>query len=343
MKTNEAALSDSIKLGKLSRLYYLCGKEPFLSKIYADRIIKKAVGDEPMDFNLLRFDGNPDLDVLSDAVEGLPCFAERKAVVINDLDPEKLDADSNKRLCEMFSDIPDTTVLVVYITGFVADVKKAKTKKLLSVAEKYEYGCVCEFEPLSAAKIQTMIGKRAARSGCVITKENAAYLAELTLMNMNLIGSELDKLCAYTGKGEISRETIDSLVTKQLDAGIYMLATAISSGNRNDTFRIFDELVDQRIEPVTIMSALSGTFVDFYRIKLGKNEGKSQAQIVADFNYPPNRAWVVGKAMGTVSATDAKYLRKCINTLARADIMLKSSSVDSKTIMEQAIIEIFGK
>lgn len=342
MRVVESQLSDSIKKNIIYKMYFLYGKEPYLTKLYADKVVKKAVGDDPMEFNLVRLSGNPDFDELNEQIDGLPYFSDKKAIVINDFDPEKLDNDTQKKLIQTLSDIPDTSVVVIYVTGIPTDAKKAKTKKLISAIESSKDGIVCEFDTMPMSKVQTLIAKKAARLGCSISQKNAEYLAELTLLNINLIGSELDKLCAYVGEGEITAEIIDKLVSKQLDAGIYTLAAAITAGNRTETFRILDELIKERIEPVVIMSALSGTFVDFYRAKIGKKAGKTQYQIAADFSYPANRSWVINKALGTVSRLDVRYLRNCVTVLSKADLMLKSTAVDNRIIMEQTIAQLFA-
>ena len=66
MKITEDKLSAAIRSGRFDRVYLLYGKEPFLTKMYADRIIKKAAGDDPLDFNLVKIEGNPDIETASD-------------------------------------------------------------------------------------------------------------------------------------------------------------------------------------------------------------------------------------------------------------------------------------
>ena len=87
MKLTEDKLSSAIRAGNIDKLYFLYGKEPFLINMHTDRIIKKTVGEDALDFNLQRLDGNPEPDVLSDYIESLPVFAERKVITVKDYDP----------------------------------------------------------------------------------------------------------------------------------------------------------------------------------------------------------------------------------------------------------------
>lgn len=338
MTLTEDKLNTSIRGGNLARVYFLYGKEVFLTKTYSDRIVKKAVGAEPLDFNLIRLKGDTPTEVIGDNLESVPLFSELKCVVINDLDPEKLDADSSKKLIEIINDIPEFSILIIEITGLDIEPKKVKTKKLISAVDKV--GIVCEFQPLTPAKVGELIIKKCAKVGCVISRENANYLAELTLMNLTLVGEETKKLCNYVGKGEITKEIIDTLVTKQLDTSIYELAAAITSNKRNQAFEILDDLVNQRVEPVVIMSALSGTFIDYYHAKIGKNAGFAAGQIADSFMYPKNRVWVMNKAVTAVTRLSVPYLRACLSALAEADMKLKSSPISSRTIMEETIVKL---
>ena len=82
MKIKEETLSADIRAGRLSRVYLIYGKEPFLVSMYTDRIIKKIVGEDALDFYLQRLDECPDAELLSDYAEALPVFAEVKVITV---------------------------------------------------------------------------------------------------------------------------------------------------------------------------------------------------------------------------------------------------------------------
>ena len=341
MILTEEKLNADIRGGRIGRVYYLYGKEPFLVKTYVDKIIKKTVGADPLDFNFIRLNGNPDTGMLNDYIDGLPVFADVKTVVINDIEPEKLDKETHEAYLEIIKNIPDTTVVVFNITGFQPDEKKAKTKKFIAAIEKS--GTVCRLDGISQSKIAGLIVKKAAKQGVVISGEDAMYLSERVLCNMTLVSEETTKLINYVGTGgTITREIIDKLVGKLLDTSVYELATAINSGKRAEAFRILDDLMAERIEPVIILSALSGTYLDFYRAKVAKVTGVLPAQAAEQLGYPKNREWVLGKAMNAVSKLRIDYLRNTVFILNEADGLMKSSSLDSRVILEQAVTRLFS-
>lgn len=339
MKTDESRLNSAIKANNISKLYFLYGKETFLVKTYTDRIINKVLNEHDKDFNLIKMEGVPDANRLSDAIEGLPVFAEKKVVLLNDFDAEKTDADTLNMIIEILSGIPESTVVIINITGFEADVKKAKTKKLLTCAEKY--GVTCDFALLSSAKTAELIIKKAGRAGVLISRENALYLSELTLRNLTLIGMETEKLCAYAGKGgEITAEAINTLVSKQLESNVFDLTATLTKGDAQSAFVMLSDLLQSGYAPVVILSSLSLTFVDFYYIKLGKTAGIVNEKIAADFNYAKNRSWVINKTAPAVKNVSLSYIKKCLELLNTADYKLKSSPVDGRVILEKILTEI---
>lgn len=337
----EEKLNGDIRGGRIGRVYFLYGKEPFLVKTYTDKIINKAVGADPLDFNFISLKGNVDVGTLRDYVEGMPVFADMKVIAINDIDPEKMDKAELDAYIDVIGNVPETSVLLFNITGFQPEEKKAKTKAFIAAADKA--GTICKLDGIPEAKIAGLVVKKAAKEGIVISPEDATYLTERVLCDMTLVSAETAKLMSYVGKGgTITRSIIDQLVGKLLDTSVYELAAAINSGRRAEAFRILDDLFAERIEPIAILSALSSAYLDFYRAKLAKGAGVSPSRAAEDFGYPKNREWALKKAMSAVPRLKTEYLRNTIFILSETDILIKSAPIDSRTILEQAISRLFS-
>ena len=86
MAWDEKTLSADLKTA-LRGLYVLYGEEGYLVARYMEQIAKKAVCDDLGGFNLQRFDGETaDAEQIEEAIDALPLMAERKCVVVRDLD-----------------------------------------------------------------------------------------------------------------------------------------------------------------------------------------------------------------------------------------------------------------
>jgi len=351
----EEQLISELKAGQLRRVYYLHGKETFLVQSYARKIADKALeldGEEDDGANFMKFVGVPDLSEFADFVNTLPMFANRRVAMLNDLDAEKLDKDSLETLCGFISNVADTSCVIIYATGFVPDVKKVKTKKLIDAIEgtgkklvKAKTAAVMNFEKLTEVKAADLIERRVAKYGCNISRANAVHLAQLCLRDYTLISTELGKLCGYAGySGEITRKAIDLFTPRQIESSVFALATEITAKRAGNALKLLDELITQGNAPVVIVSTLSMTFVDFYRAKIASASGKREPQIATDFAYAANRTWAIGKAISASSRLTASKLRSCVCVLADTDYKLKSSPASitdkERLIMERAIAQL---
>lgn len=339
MRLDEKQLNGVVRSGNISGLFFLYGKELFLSKMYGTRLVNKTLGNDFLDMNYTALQGNPDAAKLAELVDGLPVFADKKVVSISDFDPEKSDTDTVKKYIEIFKNIPPETVLVIYAASVELDDSKAKTKKIIAAAEKS--GTVCKFEPLSMRQISEKIMQKVTKAKRVISSQNADYIAQMVMCDLTSASNETSKLISYIGEGEeITREFIDKLVTKQTAVKVFDLATAIVAGRKQNALDILDDLFSLRTEPVIILSALSTSYVDFYRAKITKKAGLNPTAAVNDFAYPRNRAWAVEKAYNSVRNISTAYLRSALAILNSADIKLKSSAVSNRIILEEAIVKL---
>ena len=126
---------------------------------------------------------------------------------------------------------------------------------------------------------------------------------------------------------------------KRIESNIYDLAKELFAGRVGSAMEILNALFVQRIEPVVIMSALSGHFVDLYRAKLGANAKKSYSDAAAALNYG-RRAFVMRNAYSSVRTLSEAYLGDCVAALYNANKLLNSSKADKRLIIERAITEI---
>ncbi len=341
MKITEDVLSADIRAGRFERVYLIYGKEPFLISMYTDKIIKKTVGDDALDFNLQRLDECPDAELLSDYAEALPVFAERKVITVKDPDPEKFDEVKLSGYLNIISDIPDTTILVFFCTGAEPDEKKAKTKKFIAAVEKA--GAVCAIDLMKPPKIAELCVKKAAKAGIVLSYDDALFLTERVGGRMSSASDETSKLMSYAGKGgTIDRTAIEALVPKQLDAEVFDLAGAINSGRKAEAFRVIDELFAEQETPVGILSALSGAYLDLYFAKLAKSEGMNPNDAAKMFGYFKGRAWgFANKVYPAAARLETGYLRETVGLLFDADIKMKSMPGDGRTLIEETVTKLF--
>ena len=106
------ALKKQIKEGNLGSLYYLAGEEQYLLDYYYDRF-KDICAPSLPELNFIELDGKKmDFDLLSDACSSYPVMAEKKLVVVVDMETSTLKGTNEKKLLAALEDIAEgVTVL----------------------------------------------------------------------------------------------------------------------------------------------------------------------------------------------------------------------------------------
>lgn len=322
-----------IRAKEYKNLYFLYGRdtgalEPFAKKL-SDRLCPK---DAQM-MNLHSFDVNEqfDLEALADALQVLPMFAERVVVILSGLNMDSLGKSQGDILRKLVADIPETTVLIIKAGGD----KQYKNRRTLTDKNKRfaehcaKYGAAVEFSFRSVSECGRSIVSSAERSGCVISRTNAEYLAKLCLCETAHIGMELDKLCAYAAGGEIEREAIDALCVRRVESDGYSLASNIINGNALFVFTRLNELRAQSYEPTQILAIISMSLTDIYRARLARSCGKTASDCARDFDYGSNRDFAIRNAYDDCTSVDIERLRRTLVLLSDTELRLKTASLST--------------
>ncbi|MBP3329436.1 MAG: DNA polymerase III subunit delta [Clostridia bacterium] len=328
-----------IKNNEFSNLYFIYGNEPYLKEFYAGKIIEKSVNKDFSMFNLHVFDGEDVLlnDVAS-CCESLPMMDEHCCVVVKDYKFDKANEEDRKQIEEIISDIPDTTILVFWMQNIEVDAKKNdKWKKTLTMMNKYG-SCIALDKKTRSALVKLLVSG-ANKRGCALSSQNAEYLINLVGDDMNNLLNELEKLCFFADKSEITKQHIESLAVRSVSARVFDLATDIVQGRNEKAFEVLRTLLSQKEEPVNINSQLINAYVDIYRAKVFLASGEKADGAAKYYNYQ-NKSFRLTNAARDASKIDISAIRVCLDILAVADTRLKSSAVNKSLILEETIVKL---
>lgn len=343
--SNESDLLKLLKAEEFANLYYFYGKNIQSIETVSRQLSNKLVGKKNSDMNLHKFNGQKlDLSRLSEASEALPMDSGRICILINDLNAEDFPEKDLEFLMEILSDLPSSTTIIIYNTGIdILGRNKfptGKNKKIIDCISKN--GIICEFSTPKSNELSKRIIASFEKNNCQISKPNAEYLADLCLCNLLLINNEISKLSSYVQQGEITRESIDILVAKQLDSNAFALAKAIIGFDAKKSMQLLDELFAQRLEPIAVMAAISMSFIDLYKARIAVNLGLQVSDVMSDFGIKSNRKFAIENAFKDARKTDVKMLRKCLEILKNADISIKSAGGNGRLQIEKAIVEMLS-
>lgn len=336
----ETDLKKHIESGSLSGLYVIDGEEKYLVRRYAKKLIRKACADDPFPtFNFQRFDGGDSVDDIAAAVEALPFMSEKKCVVVSDLSLDSLRAGENAKWLELAANVPETTVLLIYQPNVVIEKKAAKWKAFLKQAEKY--GKTVNLSRREGAELEKWLCGEASKRQCEISRRDARKMTELCGFDMQTLHNEMEKLCAYVGQGEITGALLETMVSRQTEATVFMLSRALVAGEYNRSYQLLDQMFYQNEEPITILAVLSSAFIDMYRVRAAMESGTPVTNLAKSFpgDYK-GREFRLRNSERDVKRLSTEQLRQILSQLLETDLALKSSRTDNRILLEELIARI---
>ena len=333
---DEKQLKKHIKEKNLFPLYLIFGDESYLKSHYTNTISSLAVEKAFESLNLDRFDGkSADLKTVFERAALLPMLSERRCVIVEDFKLESLSEKDFKALSGYFENLNESTVMIFLQTGDSFTQKNGK--KALSLFEKY--GAACELNRRRGADLIKPLVSSASKQGAVLSPSMAQYLVACVGDDFNVLVNELTKVCNFAGGGEITKEHIDAVAVKTVDAKVSSLTRALISGNFEKAYDILDSLITLKVETNYILGSIIGTYVDMYRAKVASSSTGSVGALSGLFNYK-GREFALNYAARDASKIELSRLRLCLEELAKADMKLKGFSGSDTLVIEQLMVKL---
>ena len=184
-----------------------------------------------------------------------------------------------------------------------------------------------------------MLTDGAHKRGCTFEPAAAKYLVETAGEDILTLQNELNKLCFYLPGGTITRQDVDLVSVKTVEASVYNLSKHIFARDAGGALKTLDELFFMRLEPMIILYTVSSAYVDLYRVFVCRKKGQKNPEIAAEFGYK-GREFVLDRAAQSLSKFDFKRLSLSFEALLAADRQLKSFGADPRTVLEQLIVRL---
>lgn len=335
---NENMLKSSLSGGKTHNAYFIFGNDAYLKKQYVDKIIDSTVDKNDI-FNFCSFEDSCEMQDVYDAVEQFPMMSEKKCILLTDYDFEHASKNEFEKLIEILSGVPESCVFVFWCNNYEFELKKNnKAKKIIEAVEK-SGGMAVQIDHRTIAELKKMLEKGAIKRGTSFEIGAAQYLIETCSEDINILVSELEKLCAYVSDEKITKQMIDAVCIKSLDASVYSLAKEIFSLNVTEAMKIVDELMFMRTEPTIILHSIFSTLIDAYRVYAGETAGVKIPTIAKDFGYG-NREFVLTRLPSGVKKLDNKRFEMCFAAVVKTDAALKSFGANARTAIEELIVRL---
>jgi DNA polymerase III subunit delta len=224
----EKALHAALKKRVFEPVYFFFGEDDFLKDARVRELVDAAVDPVTRDFNLeLRRGNELDAETLDSLLSTPPMLAERRVVVVRDVDKLKKDA---RALLTRYLERPATDTVLVLVAPSGAKADKPLADRSIAV----------EFVPLTGDRLPKWVSYHAETVlGRPITPEAASLLVEAVGADLAQLAVELEKLASFaTGtideravsevvgvrRGESLSDLLDAVAAKDASAALALIA-----------------------------------------------------------------------------------------------------------------------
>ena len=337
-RIGEAKLKEQFKTNAFSNVYFIYGEESYLKEYYVKKLKDKLINSAFADFNFHQYESNnSSMDDILQSAQMLPMMDEYTLILVHDYPLNKSSADVDA-LKEFFKDIPESCVLVFWFDSIDIDTKKDSKWKSIEAAFS-KAGSSVNLEKRSETDIAKLLVNSAKKRNCTINMNNARYLISVSGNDIQTLFSELEKICAYANSREITKQDIDSLAVKSLQARVYDLSKYILSSNSDGAFSVLNTLFAQKEEPISILAVISSCYIDMYRVKCAKTANVNENELAQFYSYK-GREFLIRNASRDCRNITFKALRESIDALQKTDELMKSSSIDKNLLLEETVAKL---
>ncbi len=268
--------------------------------------------------------------IINDA-SAFPFASERKLIIVKEFDKLR----DKKQLSPYINSPADFSILILVQTGAIENFNAEPYKSLLQ--NKF----IFEAKDLKGKYLIDWLINSVHSNGKEITNENAQNLIDIVGENRNLLEAQLEKIFNYLGdKKDISFESLNSMSSLLKEYSIFDLQNAIGKRNKKDALKIGLNILEKATEPnkiISIIAMLTKYFTQLMRVKeLAENNTSAEvgAKIIGthSFYYP--------EYIKARNLYGEKGLYRAAQSLLKADLAVKTSSIDDKTILTTLLAEI---
>ncbi len=345
-----------LKIGMPLFCYFIGGSDDKRKRGITDKIVK-TVTENGDGFDSYRFSGNVSADTVAEAAFEITFGGGRRCIVCEDIPFNSMGDTEYKKFEQLITEVNElggSTVLVFHFETVDTEgksssknkgdtPKKNKIESLKKLIDKLGGG-VIKCESATTAELCGMIEKTCGKYHCSIHRDLCNYMVQRCGSDSSLLMNEARKVAEYKGEGIISKEDIDLMTCATPDAKIFDLYTKIAARDRKAAFKVLDELRDMGEAPALILNILSANYVDMFRAKTARAEGKGKPEIAADFpkSYPKPRQFIIDRAVNSQGRYSFAALSECMEILLSAEQKMKGTGCDDSVILDETVARLFS-
>lgn len=327
-------IEKQLKQKKILPVYYLFGEDTYSVDSIVD-VIEKAV--QPFiatDFDKETLYGeNQSFANIIGLASTFPFGSEKKLIIVKQAEKLK-DKKEKKEIVNYFQSPTDFTVLVFIHDGTISNPQSDPYKTLANE------GYLFEAKELKGKSLIEWLISTVEKKGKAISYENAQMLTDISGENRNILESQLEKIFIYVGDNkEITIDSIRGLSTSLKQYTIFDLTNAIGKKNKSASLKVAFNLLKNGMEPIQIIAMLNKYFTSLARLNELTSTNTNEFQVARIMGTHPYFLKDYHSARRMYSD---KHLTSAFSALLKADLSIKTTSLDDYTLISVLIAEIIS-
>ena len=307
-----------------------------------EQLLKK-VGYDSSDLNYSYFDmketaySEVELDLVS-----LPFFADEKIVILDhfvDVTTAKKRylTDDELQSFEGYLSAPlETTRLIVIAEGKL-DSKRRIVKLLKRDAQ------LLEATELKEQELRAHFAEEIKSLGLAIDSQAFDQLLIKSGFDFSEIQKNLEFLKTYKGASSITITDIEEAILKTLQDNLFDLIQMILKKQIDSARSLVKDLRLQGEDEIKLLAILLSQFRIYTQVKLLKQEGRTESQIVSDLSELTGRKvnpYQVKFALRDSRGISLSYLEQAICLLIDTDFQMKSGTYEKDYLFDLAVLKL---
>lgn len=323
-------LKENIKSHNFMKCYLFYGNEEYLKNYYEKKFKNSILNlNEAMNFDIFE-SKDISVDSIISSANTLPFMADKRLVLVKNSELfQNARKDETEKMKQYLNDIPESTC-IVFIENEVD-----KRNKLYKAIQNI--GHIVEFTAPKENELVTWLQREFKNNNKSIETKVAIYMLRTVGMDMELLTNEAQKLIAYRYNDTIiTKEDIDLICSKSLEAKIFDMLDAMGNKNANKVLEIYNNMIILKEAPIKILIMIIRQFRLLIQTKFLLSKGYSSNNIADRLNL---RLFVVNGLINQSKNFSYQSLLEAFEECLDTDVSIKKGEVDAKTGVELLIIK----
>ncbi len=334
-KSKAPAMQDiekQLKQKKILPVYYLFGEDSYSVDSIVDVIEKTVQPFITSDFDKeVLYGENQTFTNIIGLASTFPFGSEKKLIIVKQAEKLK-DKKEKKEIISYFESPAEFTVLVFLHEGTITNPTSEPYKTLAN------QGYLFEAKELKGKSLIDWLISTVEKNGKTISYDNAQLLTDISGENRNALESQLEKIFIYVGDSkEITIESIRGLSTSLKQYTIFDLQNAIGKKNKSASLKVVFNLLKNGMEPIQIIAMLNKYFTSLARLNELTAANTNEFQVARIMGTHPFYLKDYHSARRVYSD---KHLTAAFSALLKADLTIKTTSLDDYTLLSVLIAEV---